>query len=658
MRKFLLFSLLAAGFLSHAQRRAITPANKLNEDMDGMTYSLGAVNADQVDILDQDGIWTLALKVSTPGASGLQLYVENLRLPEGSRLRLRGINPATGEPGDVLTVYEGVGPLLGDPFWTAAVPGSDAVLEVAFAGEAVSDLPFQLSRVRSLNDDGMAKLTALAASPVLARPEMEGQRGFANFRGAVVPFEVRNGLALFENDIILGRAEEIQIVSAKDAKNLRQSQGITSTSSRWPNGLIPYEIDPAMPNPSRITDAIAHWNSKLSGPITLRPRNGEAYYIRYVYTTSAGTCSSYIGNMHMAAQPIMFGDYCTTGNAIHETGHAIGLFHEHTREDRNSFVTINTANLTSGTSANFDQAISTSDDLGTYDYGSIMHYGAYAFSSNGLPTITTIPAGIAIGQRDGLSPGDIAGVRLMYPAVVTSTTVGVTVASNPAGRQLIVDGVSVTAPVTFQWTAGTTHTVSAPTVSSGSSRYLFKSWSDGGAQTHTITTPASAWTNTANFQLQYSLTAASSNTSLGSVKTSPAAADNFFNVGTAVGISATSAASACLTAWTGIVAPPSSPVQVTVNQTYAVTGTFQQGSVTPSPSSFTIPVAGGSGTISVASSGGCAWTATTSGSWITITSGASGIGSGTVGFTVAKRTNNNRRNGYITIGNSTVSIAQ
>jgi hypothetical protein len=659
VRNFLLLSLLITGFRCHAQQRTITPVDKLAADIDGQTYSLGTLNADQVGITDPDGIWTLALKISTPGASGLQLNVENLRLPEGARLRIRGVNPATSEPGDVVAVYEGAGPLLGDPFWTAAVRGSDAILEVQFAGDTVGDLPFQLSRVRGLTEEGMAKITAPAAPEVLARPQMEGQRGLTNFRGAVVAFEVRNGVALFENDIILGPAEEVQLVSAKEAKNQRQSQGITNTYYRWPGGVIPYEIDPAMPNQYRITDAINHWNTKMGGLITLRPRNGEATYLRYAYTTSAGTCSSYIGNMHMAAQPITFGDYCSTGNAIHETGHAIGLFHEHTREDRDNFVTINTANILAGTSSNFDQAISTSDDLGAYDYGSIMHYGANAFSSNGLATITTKPAGIAIGQRDGLSAGDIAGVRTMYSAVaVTPATVSVTMASNPSGRQLTVDGLTVTAPITFQWAAGTAHTVSAPAVNGSSSRYLFTSWSDGGAQTHTVTTPASAWTATANFQLQYSLTAASSNAALGSVKNSPASADNFFNSGTTVGISATPTTAACLTAWTGVVAPPSSPVQVTMNQPYTVTGTFQQGIVTAAPVSITIPIHGGSGTISVSSSGGCAWTATSSASWITLTSGASGTGSGTVGYTVSKRSNPKSRSGYITIGNATVTISQ
>ena len=68
--------------------------------------------------------------------------------------------------------------------------------------------------------------------------------------------------------------------------------------------------------------------------------------------------------------------------------------------------------------SNFDQ-YSFGSDIGDYDYGSIMHYGPTAFSSNGLPTIeVNIPPGTSatnIGQRVGLSDGDIAAVNTIYP---------------------------------------------------------------------------------------------------------------------------------------------------------------------------------------------------------------------------------------------------
>ena len=52
-----------------------------------------------------------------------------------------------------------------------------------------------------------------------------------------------------------------------------------------------------------------------------------------------------------------------------------------------------------------------------YDIGSIMHYGARAFSRNGqatiLPVDTSFPLN-RIGQRNGLSASDIQHVRTLY----------------------------------------------------------------------------------------------------------------------------------------------------------------------------------------------------------------------------------------------------
>ena len=62
----------------------------------------------------------------------------------------------------------------------------------------------------------------------------------------------------------------------------------------------------------------------------------------------------------------------------HEIGHAIGLWHEHQRSDRDNYIEVKETNLGQDESL-FYQIVHKMDsnDLVPYDYASLMHYGAY-----------------------------------------------------------------------------------------------------------------------------------------------------------------------------------------------------------------------------------------------------------------------------------------
>jgi hypothetical protein len=223
------------------------------------------------------------------------------------------------------------------------------------------------------------------------------------------------GMAIFEGDIILGTIDELQ-VAMDDSGVVLQSVGISGQQFRWPNAIIPYDIDPNLPNQQRVTDAIAHWQQNTCIRFVLRNAGNAAQYPNFVHFQPGNGCSSFVG-MRGGSQALTLGAGCSLGNAIHEIGHAVGLWHEQSREDRDRFVRINWANIDPAMQHNFSQHIADGDDLGAYDYCSIMHYPGTAFSTNGQPTIVPLqplPAGCTMGQRNGLSAGDIAGVRAMY----------------------------------------------------------------------------------------------------------------------------------------------------------------------------------------------------------------------------------------------------
>jgi hypothetical protein len=224
-----------------------------------------------------------------------------------------------------------------------------------------------------------------------------------------VQYSVIGGLGVFEGDIVLGPADVLDAASLAP-----MGIGISGAKYRWPEAVIPYRIHSSLADPHRVDKAVHHWRDRTRLEfVEVTTANATRFKDHIVFRDGTG-CSSRVGRQGRT-QPITLSPRCTVGSVIHEIGHAVGLWHEQSREDRDRFVRILLQNVKKGHEHNFHQHVVDGDDIGDYDYVSIMHYPRTAFSVNGEPTIEPADPDADIGQREGLSDGDVAAVHALYP---------------------------------------------------------------------------------------------------------------------------------------------------------------------------------------------------------------------------------------------------
>uniref|UniRef100_A0A4W4EYL9 Metalloendopeptidase n=1 Tax=Electrophorus electricus TaxID=8005 RepID=A0A4W4EYL9_ELEEL len=201
----------------------------------------------------------------------------------------------------------------------------------------------------------------------------------------------------------------------------RVPRAATSRAERiWPGGVIPYVIGGNFTGSQRamFKQAMRHWEKQTC--VSFIEKTDEESYIVFTYRPCG--CCSYVGRRGNGPQAISIGKNCDKfGIVVHELGHVIGFWHEHTRPDRDNHVAIIRDNIQPGQEYNFlKMEPGEVNSLGElYDFDSIMHYARNTFS-RGMFLDTILPSrdenGVrpAIGQRTRLSKGDISQARKLY----------------------------------------------------------------------------------------------------------------------------------------------------------------------------------------------------------------------------------------------------
>jgi hypothetical protein len=140
----------------------------------------------------------------------------------------------------------------------------------------------------------------------------------------------------------------------------------------------------------------------------------------YLHIADSDSNNSQVG-MTGGSQPVNIYNWDYEFIMCHELMHALGVWHEQSRPDRDQFVIVNLENVSNDGCGgpcdhNFDVVQAATQ--GGYDFDSVMHYRADAFSGNGQPTIVCRSPyqdwQTLIGQRTHLSTGDQQGLVSRY----------------------------------------------------------------------------------------------------------------------------------------------------------------------------------------------------------------------------------------------------
>merc|ERR1719357_204441 len=268
----------------------------------------------------------------------------------------------------------------------------------------------------------MAIIAHVAIAGKLIHPRMKAQiPAYQLLQGdmLVTPEQMRE----LNESSISGSLDRFKPMDSPKNFHITQANALLDTNRRWPDKTLRFQLH-LNENQDHVREILRKLQKKIennqgSGSCVKFVESNKGHRMHVRDNPNIG-CRSSVGYWRQSGRLNLNWETCAyrNGTIEHEFLHALGIWHTQMRWDRDTYVDIIERNIKK---EDLDQFKMKSESDVThfelpYDYKSVMHYSALAFSKNGRKTIITKDPEKQkfIGQRKGVSELDIKLVREMY----------------------------------------------------------------------------------------------------------------------------------------------------------------------------------------------------------------------------------------------------
>ncbi len=243
-------------------------------------------------------------------------------------------------------------------------------------------------------------VTQALMPPPTPQPAVSPVAFSKNAPPGAVYFKVQDGWAVAQGDILIGKL-------ANESRDLEEGYFKADKMKTWPQNEIAVIIDPNLPDPDRIEQALKE--IEAVSPFRFVPFTNQKD--GFVFEQTDELCASYLGRVG-GFQPIVLARHCNKQQIMHEVMHALGFPHEHSRPERDRYIHVNWDNIIDDFRPQFDLLPTEMLPVifpTAFDYQSIMLYPSNAFAKSGdLITLQSLDSNHVIAPiQEGLSRTDI-----------------------------------------------------------------------------------------------------------------------------------------------------------------------------------------------------------------------------------------------------------